>query len=405
MSSDITKLYAPAAAGGPPLFFPSPERPIFFNFDQGNPDPATYPLDLLERLTHEVLEEVGGSALSYFDPETGYEELVFGYRGLRSALAERLNDRDARTLGADNLILTSGAVQALSLAARAFAGPGDAVFVEAVTFPYAASFLEGTGADVVPVPVDADGLDVEALAEAIAAAVARGLRPKLVYTIATFQLPTGMSMSTDRRVRLLELAEQHQLVVIEDNVYYDLRYDGEAPPTLLSMDTTGLVMQCDSFSKTVAPGLRLGWMAGHVDAIGGLAAVREDLGVSQLLARVMARYLREGHHATQVAAICDVYRVKRDAAVKALHEHCGPFVSFREPEGSLFLWLKLSDGVDWDRAAEAVQAEGVFCRPGERFTGDASGARFLRLAFSLPTVEEIADGVKALGRALREAAS
>ena len=146
-------------------------------------------------------------------------------------------------------------------------------------------------------------------------------------------------------------------------------------------------------------------MAGHVDAIGGLAAVREDLGVSQLLARVMARYLREGHHATQVAAICDVYRVKRDAAVKALHEHCGPFVSFREPEGSLFLWLKLSDGVDWDRAAEAVQAEGVFCRPGERFTGDASGARFLRLAFSLPTVEEIADGVKALGRALREAAS
>lgn len=405
MSRDIASLYAPAAAGGPPLFFPSPDRPIFFNFDQGNPDPATYPLGLLEELSHEVLEEVGGSALSYFDPETGYEELVYGFRGLRTALAERLNARDERTFDADNLILTSGAVQALSLAARAFAGPGDAVFVEAVTFPYAASFLAATGAEVIAIPVDDDGMDVKALHDAIGAAADRGLRPKLVYTIATFQLPTGMSLPHARRERLLELADRHDLVVIEDNVYYDLRYEGDPPATLLGMDQTGLVMQCDSFSKTVAPGLRLGWMAGHRDVIGGLAAVREDLGVSQFLARVMARYLEDGHHAHQVAAICDVYRAKRDAAVAALQEHCTEFLTFRVPEGSFFLWLELGDGVDWDRAAEAVQREGVFCRPGERFTGDGSGRRFLRLAFSLPSVDEITEGIAALGRALRESST
>lgn len=405
MSIDIKALYAPAAAGGPPLFFPSPERPIFFNFDQGNPDPATYPLEVLERIAHEVLEDVGGDALSYFDPETGYEELLYGYRGLRTALADRLADRDGRSFDADNLILTSGAVQALSLAARAFAGPGDAVFTEAVTFPYAASFLAATGAEVVPVPVDADGLDVAALANGIARVSERGLRPKLVYTIATFQLPTGMSMSTERRARLLELVEQHELIVVEDNVYYDLRYDGDDPPTLLSMDPTGLVMQCDSFSKTVAPGLRLGWMAGHTDVIGGLAAVRQDLGVSQLFAQVMTRFLDGGHHGTQLEAIRHVYRAKRDAAVEALRQHCEPHVSFRVPEGSFFLWLKMSDAVDWDRAAEAVQAEGVFCRPGERFTGDSSGARYLRLAFSLPSIEEIRRGIEALGRALRDSAT
>ncbi|MDW3220910.1 MAG: PLP-dependent aminotransferase family protein [Acidimicrobiales bacterium] len=405
MSRDIASLYAPAAAGGPPLFFPTPERPIFFNFDQGNPDPATYPLDLLERLSHEVLEEAGGDALSYFDPDTGYEELVYGFRGLRTALADRLNERDGREFDADNVILTSGAVQALSLAARAFAGPGDAVFVEAVTFPYASSFLAGTGADVVAVPVDADGLDVHALADAIDAAAARGLRPKLVYTIATFQLPTGMSMPPSRRERLLQLADRHDLVVIEDNVYYDLRYDGEPPPTLLSMDETGLVMQSDSFSKTVAPGLRLGWMVGHPDVIGGLAAVREDLGVSQFLARVMARYLEGGHHGPQVATLRDVYRAKRDAAVTALHEHCSEYLTFRVPEGSFFLWLELGDGVDWDRAAEAVQREGVFCRPGERFTDDGSGRQFLRLAFSLPSVDEITQGIAALGRALRDSST
>lgn len=397
-----TALVSREVADGPPLFFPQPDVPIHFNFDQGNPASETYPLELLSRIAQGVLDDVGGVAFDYFDPATGYEELVFGYRGLRACLAERFSERDSREFNAESVILTSGSVQGISLVAHAYLDPGDAVFVEAASFPYAVRFMESTGAAVIPVRVGDDGMDLDHLEARIADAKRVGQRPKLIYTIPTFQLPTGTVMPLGNRRRLVELAEREQLIVHEDNVYGSLRYDGEEVPTLLSLDRSGLVMQSDSFSKTVAPGLRLGWVIGAAETVSALGSVRQDLGVSQFIARVMERFVAEDELDRHIEAVRRVYRSRRDAAVAAVKEHCADWVHFREPDGSFFLWLELDDAVDWDVAAERVKTEGVFCRPGERFAELGADRQYLRLAFSNVTEQTIWDGVAALGRALRD---
>lgn len=401
--ADLQHLYSQAARSGPPLFFPDPEVPVVFNFDQGLAAPETFPSETLMRLARTVLERDGAQALEYFDAATGYEELVFGYRGLRQALAQALHERDGRDIDPTGLILTSGSVQAIALAISAFLDRGDVAIVEAATFPYAVRYMEMAGAEVLSVPVDDDGMDVDALARLLDELRAAGKRVKLVYTIATFQLPTGAVLSLPRRRRLLELADNHDFLVLEDHVYGALRFEGEPVPSLLSLDRAGRVLQADAFSKTIAPGLRLGWMAGHPQAIAALAAVRQDLGVSQWLSRLMTEFLREGLMAPHLARANAVYRRKRDLAVAALREHCGDFVRFRIPQGSFYLWLELADGVDWERVGALTAQRGVFCRPGERFLGE-SGRRFLRLAYSHVAEDVIGPGIAALGEVLQQCA-
>jgi 2-aminoadipate transaminase len=211
-------------------------------------------------------------------------------------------------------------------------------------------------------------------------------------------------MSVSRRHQLLDLAKTHGFVIVEDEVYGDLRFAGEDLPTLLSLDDSGLVIQCGSFSKIVAPGLRLGWMAGDPRAIAGLAAVRQDLGVGQWLARVMDEYLAEGLLEPHLVKARAIYKAKATAAVKAMREHCAPYVKFREPRGSFYLWVEIDNRVDWARAARLAEREGIFFRPGERFMGEPNGRQFLRLAYSHVSEQVIADGIAKLGGILRACA-
>jgi 2-aminoadipate transaminase len=260
------------------------------------------------------------------------------------------------------------------------------------------------GGEVMSVPVDDEGMDVDALEPLLAKVAAEGKRVKMVYTIPTFQTPTNTEMPTPRRRKLLELAARHGFVVIEDNVYGDLRFAGEPLPTLLSLDRSGLVIQCGSFSKIVAPGLRLGWMAGDPKAIGALAAVRQDLGVGQWLARVMNQYLAEGLLEPHLERANAIYKSKAETAVRAVRAHCGNYVRFREPRGSFYLWLEIDDRVDWARAAKMAEQEGIFFRPGERFMGEPDGRQFLRLSYSHVSEEVIAEGIAKLGAILRDCA-
>ena len=404
MSVEIEKLYSAVAGDGPPLFFPNPEVPAVFNFDQGLAAPESFPKEDLVRLTKLVLDRDGPDVLDYFDPATGYEELVFGYRQLRIRLAERLKRMQGRDLGPMGFILTSGSVQGISLAVNGFVNPGDVVLVEAASFPYALRYMSMVGADVRPVPVDHQGMEVEAIPEMLKAIAAEGKRVKMVYCIPTFQTPTNTEMSISRRHQLLDLAKQHGFVIVEDEVYGDLRFAGEDLPTLLSMDDSGLVIQCGSFSKIVAPGLRLGWMAGDPRAIGALAAVRQDLGVGQWLARVMDEYLKEGLLEPHLEKARAIYRSKAAVAVKAMKEHCAPYVKFREPRGSFYLWVEIDNRVDWARAAQLAEQEGIFFRPGERFMGETDGRQFLRLAYSHVSEQVVADGIAKLGGILRACA-
>ncbi len=404
MTTDIQTLYSAVAGDGPPLFFPNPEVPAVFNFDQGLAAPESFPRDDLIRLSKLVLERDGPVVLDYFDPGTGYEELVYGYRALRERLADRIKTTQGRDLGPMGIILTSGSVQGIALAVSGYVNTGDVVVVEAASFPYALRYMGMAGADIRAVPVDHDGMDVDALETLLDQVAAEGKRVKLVYAIPTFQTPTNTEMPVARRHKLLALAEKHGFIVIEDEVYGDLRFAGDPLPTLLSLDKTGLVIQCGSFSKIVAPGLRLGWMAGDPKAIGALAAVRQDLGVGQWLARVMNEYLREGLLEPHLERAREIYRSKATAAVRAVREHCGPFVQFQEPRGSFYLWLEIDNRVDWGRAAQLAEREGIFFRPGERFMGETDGRQFLRLAYSHVSEQVIADGIAKLGAILRACA-
>lgn len=404
MAADPASLYSAAARSGPPLFFPDPEVPVSFNFDQGLAAPETFPQEALLRLAQKILARDGAEALEYFDAATGYEELVFGYKGLRERLAARYLAKDGRALDPRGIILTSGSVQAIALAIGGYLDRGDVVIVEAASFPYALRFMDMAGAQIRTVPVDAEGMDTQALEELLVALAAEGRRVKLVYTIATFQLPTGVELSVPRRRHLLALADRFDFMVLEDNVYGELRFSGEPLPSLLGMDTSGRVMQCNAFSKTVAPGLRLGWMAGSPEAIGALAGVRQDLGVSQWLSRLMAEFMAEGLFDAHVAAASAVYGSKCRAAVAAVRAHCGDYVRFREPRGSFYLWLEIDERVDWARAAGLAGKQGIFFRPGERFMDESDGRQYLRLAYSHVTEPVITAGIERLGTILRECA-
>ncbi len=419
MPFDPQSMFSDIARSGPPLFFPDPPVPVTFNFDQGVPAEETFPIADLEALHDEILERDQGRALEYisfgFDTDSDrilylstYVELVLGNTELRRQVADWLVARQGLAgQDPDGIILTSGSVQAIALAVNALVEAGDGVMVEASSFPYALRYFQMRGANIRPVAIDGDGIDVDDMEVALQQMRAAGVRPKMLYVIATFQLPTGVCTSLPRRRRLLELAEEYDFVILEDNIYGDLRYSGDALPTLLSLDTTGRVLQSHGFSKIVAPALRLGWVAGRPDLVAGLAAVRQDLGVSQWTCRVMAEYLARGMLDPHIDKINAVYRSKRDVAAEAVREHCSPWVTFDLPDGGFYLWLRISDQVDWEKARVAAENAGVAFRPGERFMGPdmaEQGQQYIRLAFSHVTEPEIRRGVAALGEAIAGAA-
>lgn len=396
------KLRAKASDTGPALFFPDPEVPAVFNFDQGLAAPETYPVEDLTRLAKKVLENGGPAVLDYFDPKVGYEELIFGYRGLRARIADRVKQTQGKDFGPNGVILTSGSVQGLALAMAGYIDPGDVVIAEASSFPYALRYATMQGGEVRTVTIDDNGMVVEDLEALIGKVKAEGKRVKMVYTIPTFQTPTGTEMSVPRRRMLIEAAKKHDFIIVEDAVYSDLRFSGEPLPSLLSLDDDGRVIQCGSFSKMVAPALRMGWFVGEPALIEPLAVMRQDLGVAQWIARVMADFMDEGLLEPHLERANKVYGRKANIAAQALREHCGEFVKFRMPQGSFYIWVEIDDRVDWDAASAQAAKEGIFFRPGERFSGVKDDRKFLRLSYGHVGEKVIADGLARLGAILRE---
>jgi 2-aminoadipate transaminase len=377
----------------------NPPEGIRYLFEAGLPDPATFPIDDLVRLSEKVLREEFVEALQYGSAHD--DGIGAGYVGLRDVLARRTQIATGRAVDRHGVMLTCGAAQALALLFESFVDPGDAVAIEAPTWNAVLAMCARHGADTFATPMDENGLDLDVLERHLEQLAAAGRRLKLVYTIATFNTPTGLCLSLDRRKRLIDLARRWRFVIIEDNVYELLRYDGRPIPTLFSLDDTGLVVKVDSFSKVVAPGLRLGWVTADPAIVRALSGVRGDLGVGQWIARTMTHYLDEGLLEPHVAAMNARYRTKRDVAERALHEHCDPWVNWRRPEGGFYLWVGIDAAIDPERVMKQALAEGVLCRPGERFFGDDSqGRQYLRLAFPAMPVEGLEEGIAILGKAI-----
>jgi 2-aminoadipate transaminase len=382
----------------PHVFTQNELREGFIEFAFGEPDPALLPVGLVRDAADRALTRRDAAGALAYGSSVGPE-------ALREAIAERTAAREGLALDAGDVLVTGGNSQALGQVLTDLTRPGDVVFVERPTYNLALGILADHPVEVNGVPLDDEGLDVGALETAVREGRASGRRPRLLYTIPTFHNPSGVSLSPARREQLLELARREELVLVEDDVYRELSFQGDAPPSLRALDPEAPVVRLGSFSKSLAPGLRLGW----VDAPAGLRellaadGVLESGGcVSQFAAHVVAALLAAGAYGAHVAALRLAYASRRDALVAALGEHLPPGCSFTEPAGGFFVWVTLPEGLTASALLPVAERRRVGFAPGGRFCTDGDD-RGLRLAFSLYDEASLAEGGKRLGAAVAEA--
>ena len=384
----------------PPIFTQNTLREGFVEFAFGEPDPALLPVGLVRAAAERALSASDAVAALVYGSNPGPE-------ALREAIAARTTEREDLPLTAGDVLVDGGNSQALGQVLTALTRPGDVVFVERPTYNLALGIIADHPVEVVGVPMDAEGLDVEALAEAVRQVGASGRRPRLLYTIPTFHNPAGLSLSPGRRARLLELARREDLVLVEDDVYRELAFSGEAPPALRVLDPEAPVVRLGSFSKSLAPGLRLGWIDAPPALRERLAAdgVLESGGcVSQFSAHVVAALLEAGAYGAHVTALRLAYASRCAALAGALAEHLPAGCSVTDPAGGFFLWVTLPEGLTASALLPVAERHRVGFAPGRGFCTDGDD-RNLRLAFSLYDEASLAEGGKRLGAALAEASA
>ncbi|UDM53109.1 PLP-dependent aminotransferase family protein [Cupriavidus sp. MP-37] len=368
--------------------------PEMISFAGGYPSAALFDADGIGAASAQVLRERPAECLQYGATE--------GTPALRDALAVLMAERGA-TVTRDELLVTSGSQQGFDFLVRALVEPGSVVLVEEPTYSATLQALRLAGADVRGVPSDQHGMDVDAIAAMLADGA---VRPRLIYTVPTFANPTGATLPHARRLRLLELAARHQVVLVEDDPYGALSFDGAAPPSLLALstqvpDARPWLVHLASLSKTLAPGLRIGWMVAAPEIIRRAVIAKQvsDLCTPPWLQLAVAQYLADGRLAAQVEREIAFYRDKRDRLAEALWQACGERIRFALPAGGMFLWAAL-EGVD-DAAALLPHAiaEKVLFVPGAGFYAQRRARPAFRLSFAGAAPEQITEGVARLKRA------
>ncbi|HEY0639857.1 MAG TPA: PLP-dependent aminotransferase family protein [Pseudonocardiaceae bacterium] len=366
--------------------------PEITSFGGGYPDPALFPVDELRQVYERLLVPGQATALQYTASN--------GLPRLRAQVAERLT-RDGMPCAADDVLIIQGGQQGLDLAAKLVVNPGDVIVTENPTFLGALLAFAPAEPAYAPVRTDAEGMDTDHLADVLAA----NPDATLLYTVPDFQNPTGVTLSLPRRRRLIELANEHGLLVVEDTPYRALRYEGSPLPTLKSLDTEGRVLHLGSFSKILAPGLRLGWALAAPEILERLALLKlaADTQNSTLNMNATADYLAGHDIDAHVARVIPVYRHKRDLMLATLRETLPPGVTFTEPGGGLFTWLTFPTGFD----ATAFMADTLLPRakvayvPGATFFPVEQRPHHARLSFSGIPDDRLVHGITELSRLLR----
>jgi 2-aminoadipate transaminase len=367
----------------------------------GQPANALLPLELLRRAAEQRFAGPSAELLQY-----GAE---WGDGHLRLALGAYLSEAYGCSVEAEHLFITNGNSQALDLLCTVLSRPGDVVVVEEPTYFLALTILRDHGLEVRGVAVDADGLDVDELDQVLDELAAAGRRVAFVYTIPAFQNPTGATMSAERRERLCSVSRAHDVIVVADEVYHLLRYDdGAATPSPAPMSahvTNGAVVSIGTFSKILAPGLRLGWAHGPLALLERMAAsglIESGGGLNPVPGALVAAILEEGWQAEHLAFLRQTYARRVAIMTDALREHLPDDVAFDVPGGGYFFWLRLPDRLDAVTARARAQREGVDVRDGPLFSSGGGQRDRLRLSFAYYDDDELAQGVARLGRALRD---
>ena len=354
-------------------------------FAGGFPDPETFPASRVAGLLDELVASGDESAFQYAPTR--------GLPGLLDAVAGRLDAVQERRPSEEELMITSGGIEALELVGKSFLERGDAVVVEGPTYLGAIMAFRSFEADVVAVSMDEEGLDVDELARRLAG----GLRPKLLYTIPDHQNPAGVSLSLERRSALVELAARYGFLVVEDVAYRELSFDGGAPPSLWSL-APDIVVQAGTTSKTFFPGVRLGWAAGPPDVLAQLVAAKQntDQCAGALGQRLFEEYVRRGWIDEQLERSRSLYARRCARMLAALERFMPPESAWTRPGGGFFSWLTLPPGLDAVELARRAVDRGVAVVPGPPFFADGGGAANVRLSFSRVADDVIDEGIERL---------
>jgi 2-aminoadipate transaminase len=373
------------------------ERPEVISLAGGLPAPECFPAEELTMAAEGILAREPLAALQY--------GLTEGYRPLRALVIERMKARLAIDVAQEQVLITSGSQQGLDLLGRLFLTSGTLVAVEDPTYLGALQAWHPCAPRYVTVPVDEDGLNVDALERMLA----DGVRPQFLYIMSCFQNPTGITLSHERRRALVEVVSKYGLPIVEDDAYGELYYGEERPLPVASMDMEmhgelRHVVYLSSFSKVLAPGLRVGWMAAPEELISKLTQVKQgvDLHTNSLSQATVYEACRDGLLDRHVPFIRSFYRTRRDVMLTALEQHMPEDVRWVRPEGGMFVWITLPPHVDSTQLFHTAIKHDVAFVPGATFYANGGGQNTMRLNFSLPTPAQIEEGITRLGQAVRD---
>jgi GntR family transcriptional regulator / MocR family aminotransferase len=360
------------------------------SFANGISDSRQFPVEEFRKILQAVMRRDGITTLDYGERK--------GYAPLREGIAHILASQGLQT-HPENILITAGSQQAIFLASQVLLKPNDIILVENPTYSAAIDLFRILGFQIVGIPVDGQGMQVDKLEKLL-----QQYHPKLIYTIPNFHNPTGTCLNSARRRQLIVLADRYNVPILEDDFVGDLRYEGHSQPSLKALDPGGQVIYISTFSKMLMPGLRVGFIVANGPVYDSLLNFKRfsDLATSTLIQRALDAYVTVGRYQSYLHRSCQLFRKRRDAMVEAIDRYLPVDVSFDVPKGGLFLWLRLPDTISADELLPLACEEGVSFAPGDVFFTDASGGKeWMRLNFSAQPVEDIGEGIKRLGIAIR----
>lgn len=359
----------------------------------GNPAPDAFPVEEVQKIAENILQTNPVDALQY-----GVSE---GYQPLRDTIAAWIKNKENIGTDDDTVLILSGATQVMDLVTKVLCNEGDTVICEEPSFIGSLNCFRSYGCRLKGVPVEADGMDMDALEKALDETD----KVKFIYTIPNFQNPSGATMSLEKRQRLYSLAKKHNVIVLEDNPYGDLRVTGENVPTVKSMDTEGIVIYAGSFSKILAPGLRVAYCCGPKQILAKMTVGKQasDVHTPCLNQMIVNEWFKHYDVDAHIAKIQGVYRKRLNLMCDAIDRELGDFVEYVRPEGGLFIWCKLPDYVDMLEFVKKAVEKKVAVVPGNAFlTDDKADTQYIRLNFSTPTEEGIVKGIQILGEIAKD---
>jgi 2-aminoadipate transaminase len=370
-------------------------RPEVISLAGGLPDTSTFPPDTFAAVAQRIAAESCAKALQY-GPTDGLPET-------KDCIAAVM-EAEGMHVDAEDVLVTTGGQQVIDLVSKTLIDPGDVVIAEGPTYPGAVPTFSSYEADVVQIDMDADGMRVDLLEQELERLDRDGRTPKFIYTVPSFQNPAGVTMSAPRRKRLVEVAHERELLVLEDNPYGLLRYEGEAPSPLYALDGGVYVMYLGTFSKILSPGIRLGWVVAPPPVLEKMNVGKQatDLCTSTLSQLMVQAYFEEGRWRDYVESLTEIYRARRDTMLDALADHFPPQAEWTRPGGGMFIWATLPDFIDTtDLLARALRDNVAFV-PGEAAYLDGRGRSSMRLNFSGCDEDAIREGIRRIGEVVTE---